>query len=197
MASIQETLRAALAADSAVTALVGDRIFPGQVPDDEATTPWLYYAVPDTTPIDSLDDDQLDAQSEVEFHALADTYATAKALIDAVFAALDGYVGGQIWRVLWTGTSEDSTEEGYHHAAKFTVWWRTATIVAASGSRARITTGLDSITLAITEHTLTLTSDGLLLDGQPVGTGVASGNLDGGGPSTNYGGTSPLDGGSP
>jgi hypothetical protein len=123
MPSIQETLYAALVADAAVAALVADRIFPGQIPDDETPAPWLYYAVPESAPIDQLDDGPLDVRSEMEFHSLADTYAQAKAVIDAVIAVLDAMTGAVVKRALWAGTSEESTEDGYHHACRFTVWW--------------------------------------------------------------------------
>ncbi len=108
-----------------MTALVDDRIYPGEIPDDETPTPWLYYAVPETEPLDELDADTSDVRSEAEFHALADTYATAKAIIDAVRAVLDTYRGGQVRRAFWMGTAEETTEDGYHHVARFTVWWLT------------------------------------------------------------------------
>lgn len=123
MPSIQETLRAALAADPALTALVDDRIFPGEIPDDEALTPWLYYSVPESVPLDDLDGTEIDVQSEMEFHALGSTYAEAKGIIDRVTHVLKEHSGGVVKRSLWQGTSEDSTEDGYHHAARFVVWW--------------------------------------------------------------------------
>jgi len=123
MPSIQETLRAVLGADTALTALVGDRIYPGEIPDDEAPTPWVYYLVPRSDPVDDLDDMPIDVESEVEFHALADTYATAKEVIDAVTARIKSYADDVVKRSLWAGSTEDTTEEGYHHAARFRVWW--------------------------------------------------------------------------
>lgn len=168
MPSIQETLYAALAADTGVTNLVGDRIFPGEIPDDEAVAPWLYYAVPSTDPIDAVDDAEQSALSQVEFHALADTYAGAKAILDAVYAALNGYYGGQVSRALWGGDTEETTEDGYHHACRYQVLWSKAAIVATPGSSARITTGLTSITLTACSHTLTLDCSGLTLDGAPL-----------------------------
>jgi hypothetical protein len=123
MASIQETLRSALGAHPALTMIVADRIYPGEVPDDETPTPWLFYQVPETLPLDQLDDGAMDVQSDVEFHALADRYADAKQIIDAVIGLLKTYSSGEVKRALWQGTSEEQTEDGYHHAARFRVWW--------------------------------------------------------------------------
>ena len=123
MASIQETLRAVLGADATLAELVADRIFPGELPDDEMPPPWLYYEVPESVPFDELDDTAIDVRSEVEFHALADRYGQAKAIIDAVTDVLKNYTGGEIKRSLWLGSSEDSTDDGHHHAARFAVWW--------------------------------------------------------------------------
>jgi hypothetical protein len=167
MASIQESLYAALAADPALADLVGDRIYPGQVPDDETPPPWLYYAVPESLPFDELDDD-VDYHADVEFHALGETYAQAKAILDTVFLVLDTYVGGQIRRALWQGTSEETTEDGYHHSARFRMWSKRASVVVTPGATARIITGIGYVTLQASSHTLTLGPDGLTLDGVPL-----------------------------
>jgi len=123
MSTIQETLRAVLGADPTLADLVGDRIYPGEVPADEAPTPWVYYTVPTSDPVEDLDDSPTDVQSEVEFHALADRYATALAVIDAVTACIKSYTGDVVKRSLWAGSTEETTQEGYHHAARFRVWW--------------------------------------------------------------------------
>ena len=121
--TIQEALYAALAANPDLTELVGDRIFPGQIPDDEAPTPWLYYAVPESTPFDQLDGGPQDVESQVEFHVLADRYSVAVAIVQAVKDVLKDYRDATIRRSFWAGTSEDTTEDGYHHAARFTIGW--------------------------------------------------------------------------
>lgn len=124
--SIQEQLLSVLIYDSALTALVADRIYPGQLPDNETPTPWLFYSVPESVPFDDLGDGPTDVRSEIEFHALADTYRQAKAIIDAVKALLKVYQGGVVSRSLWAGTSEETTEDGYHHVIRFSVWWKLA-----------------------------------------------------------------------
>lgn len=126
MASIQETLNAALLADSTLSGLIGTRLFPGQIPDDQDTPPWLYYAVPESVPLDQLDDGGDDVRSELEFHALADRYSAAKAIVDAVRSVMNSFRGGVIRLATWAGTSEETTEDGYHHAIRFVVWWNTA-----------------------------------------------------------------------
>lgn len=196
MASFQETLYAALAGDATLGELVADRIHPGQIPDEEDPTPWLYYAVPESVPFDDLDGDA-DAQHQVEFHALADTYAEAKAIIDAAFGVLNAYSGGQVVRAFWQGTSEETTEDGYHHVARYQVWSSGLNIVGTPANLSKITTDADTVTVAAGGHTLTLGPDGLLLDGSAVGSGGGSGNIDGGTPTSVYGGTSPVDGGTP
>lgn len=122
---IQEALYEALAGDATLTALVADRIYPGQVPDDEAPSPWLYFAVPESVPVEQLDDGPEDVRSEVELHALADTYVQARSIVDAVRAVMGAFRGGAIRLATWAGTSEEMTEDGYHHAIRFAVWWRT------------------------------------------------------------------------
>lgn len=169
MASIQETIRALCGADPTIAAIVGDRIYPGEVPDNETPAPWLYYTLPETLPSDDLDGDGfIDAQ--VEFHVLTDTYAEAKSLIDAIKGALNAFSGGQVIRAFWRGTSEEAIEGiGYHHSARFDVHGSEALVFPAAGSSARLTTGADSITLTAGGHVLTLDSAGLELDGAIVG----------------------------
>jgi hypothetical protein len=196
MASFQETLVQVLGDDATLTELLAGRLYPGEIPDEEAPTPWVFYQVPESVPFEDLDADG-DARHQVEFHALADSYAEAKAISDAIVGALNGYSGGQITRAFWEGTSEEETESGFHHAVRFTIWGTVATIVGSPANLPKITTAAGSVTIQAGGHTLTLSSSGLLLDGSAVGSGGGSGNLDGGTPSSVYGGTSPVDGGTP
>lgn len=124
MASIQETLYAALTADATLTALVGESVYPGEIPEDEDPPPWVFYQVPESTPLDQLDDEDEDVRSSVEFHSLGRTYAEAKAILDAVRDVLNRFRGGSVARAFWEGTAEETTEDGYHHSARFLVFWK-------------------------------------------------------------------------
>lgn len=167
MPSTQESIRAALGADATLTAIVEDRIYPGQIPDEDDPTPWLFYAVLESIPSDELSGGD-EVREQYEFHALADTYAEAKAIIDAVLGVLDTFSGGQITRAFWRGTSEETTEDGYHHVARFDVWGKSSVNLPAAGPNVSISQGPDSLTFSAGGHTLTLNSDGLELDGDQV-----------------------------
>jgi hypothetical protein len=123
MPRFQETYAAALLADTAVAALIGDRLYPGQVPDEEDPPPWLYYAVPESTPFEELAA-VVDIRSEVEVHAMGETYAQAVAILDRAVTVLQGMKSAGVRVSLWSGTTEETTDDGYHHVARFTVWWR-------------------------------------------------------------------------
>lgn len=118
---MQEDVRELLGDTAAIAAIVAERIYPGQVPDDETPRPWLYYAVPDSTPLNQLDGVAA-VRHGVEFHAMADSYAQAQALTQAVIDLLDGFRGGRrVDLSLWEGTAEEVNDEGYHHVARFAV----------------------------------------------------------------------------
>lgn len=121
--SIQEQVRSILGPDPTLADLVADRIYPGQIPDDEAPTPWLFYTVPTTVPFDQLDAAPEDTRSEMEFHALADRYAEAKAIIDAVFAVVNNRIDPILRRCAYLEITEEVTDLGYHHILRVEVWW--------------------------------------------------------------------------
>lgn len=121
MAHIEDTLLLALSSDPAVLALVGDRIYPGEIPDEEAPAPWVYYAVPNSTPFETLA--RVDSiRHTIEFHALADRYTDARAVIDAVIDVVNGMrSAGVITYSAWADRTQDTTEDGYHHSVQCTV----------------------------------------------------------------------------
>lgn len=123
MPRFQATYAAALLADGTLTAIIGDRLYPGQMPDEETPAPWLYYTVPESTPFDELSG-VVDVRSEVEIHAFGDTYAQAVAILDAATAVLQGLRSAGVRVSLWAGTTEETADDGYHHVSRFTVWWR-------------------------------------------------------------------------
>lgn len=174
MASLQESINAALAASAPLTALVSDRIYPGEIPDDEATTPWLFYSVPEETPVDDLDDSG-SVSAQFEFHALADTYAAAKAVIEAVKGTLEAMQGGQVTQAFWRGTSDESTEVGYHLVARFDVWGQLANIYATANATGSIVTGASSIVMTVAGEVLTLDATGLTLSSPGQFNGIGAG----------------------
>jgi len=163
-------MREYLGADPGIVELFGDRLYPGELPPDEAETPLLFYEVPETIPFDTLDGVNDWQRAQFVFHSLADSYAEAKAGVDAIFAAFDAFQGGQISEAHWLGTTEDTTDEGYHHTVRFDVWGPVAGVVSQKGARSRITTSLNAVTLTAGVNSLTVSEAGLFWNGAAVPT---------------------------
>ena len=72
--------------DSAVSALVGTRIYP-ELAEEGAATPYVVYSVVSNTPVDTKDSAPVD-EAQLEVFSVADTYAEANDLADKVRAAL-------------------------------------------------------------------------------------------------------------
>lgn len=72
--------------DSAVSALVGTRIYP-ELAEEGAQTPYVVYSVVSNTPVDTKDSAPVD-EAQLEVFSVADTYAAANDLADKVRAAL-------------------------------------------------------------------------------------------------------------
>jgi hypothetical protein len=72
--------------DSAVSALVGTRIYP-ELAEEGASTPYVVYSVVSNTPVDTKDSAPVD-ESQLEVFSVANTYAAANDLADKVRAAL-------------------------------------------------------------------------------------------------------------
>lgn len=72
--------------DSAVSALVGTRIYP-ELAEEGAATPYVVYSVVSNTPVDTKDSAPVD-EAQLEVFSVADTYAAANDLADKVRAAL-------------------------------------------------------------------------------------------------------------
>lgn len=72
--------------DSAVSALVGTRIYP-ELAEEGAATPYVVYSVVSNTPIDTKDSAPVD-EAQLEVFSVADTYAAANDLADKVRTAL-------------------------------------------------------------------------------------------------------------
>lgn len=94
MASIEEALYTKLAGTAAVTALVGTRIYPAssvQVTDPQITH--VTYEKVDGMPYHTHDGPGTFRRARMSYTAKGPTFASAKAIGDAVLAALDGFQG--------------------------------------------------------------------------------------------------------
>ena len=80
------TIYSMLKDDSAVSALVGTRIYP-ELAEEGAATPYVVYSVVSNTPVDTKDSAPVD-EAQLEVFSVADTYAAANDLADKVRTAL-------------------------------------------------------------------------------------------------------------
>jgi hypothetical protein len=73
--------------DSAVSAIVGTRIYP-ELAEEGASAPYIVYSVVSNTPSDTKDGTPID-EAQLEIFSVSSTYAAANDLADKVRAALD------------------------------------------------------------------------------------------------------------
>ena len=73
--------------DSAVSAIVGPRIYP-ELAEEGASAPYVVYSVVSNTPSDTKDGTPID-EAQLEIFSVGNTYAAANDLADKVRAALD------------------------------------------------------------------------------------------------------------
>jgi hypothetical protein len=73
--------------DSAVSAIVGTRIYP-ELAEEGASAPYIVYSVVSNTPSDTKDGTPID-EAQLEIFSVGSTYAAANNLADKVRAALD------------------------------------------------------------------------------------------------------------
>ena len=73
--------------DSAVSAIVGTRIYP-ELAEEGASAPYIVYSVLSNTPSDTKDGTPID-EAQLEVFSVGSTYAAANDLADKVRAALD------------------------------------------------------------------------------------------------------------
>ena len=92
MAAAEEAVYALLSQDVGVAEIVGDRIYPLTTPE-EGTYPALSYWRVSGPREHALDGPAGYAHPRIQVDAWANDYATAKSLIEAAIAALDGYRG--------------------------------------------------------------------------------------------------------
>lgn len=73
--------------DSAVSAIVGTRIYP-ELAEEGAAAPYVVYSVVSNTPSNTKDGTPID-EAQLEIFSVGSTYAAANDLADKVRAALD------------------------------------------------------------------------------------------------------------
>ena len=73
--------------DSAVSAIVGTRIYP-ELAEEGASAPYVVYSVVSNTPSDTKEGTPID-EAQLEIFSVGNTYAAANDLADKVRAALD------------------------------------------------------------------------------------------------------------
>lgn len=94
MATIEEGLYAKLAATAGVTSLVSTRIYPDATAQViNPATPYVSYSRVDGMPHHTMAAPAGLRFARMQYMAHADTFAAAKAIAEAVLAALDGFAG--------------------------------------------------------------------------------------------------------
>lgn len=90
--SLERALFARVTGDAAVSALIGDRLFPNVAPLG-TDAPFATYQRISATRVRSLTQRSGLAMARMQLDCMAETYAGARALADAVRQALDGFRG--------------------------------------------------------------------------------------------------------
>ena len=129
--SIYSAIVTRLEADATLTALISDRLYPDEVPQDDDLPAVFYMTVSD------IKDQFLTVQSPLEapniqFTAYADTKAEAAEVADAIKASLNDYQGTlststvqyiQLVNELPSKyTTADGTKKFYTHDLEYQVW---------------------------------------------------------------------------
>jgi hypothetical protein len=123
----EEFIVARLAEVSAVTDLVGTRVYPGTAPTN-CPRPYLVYTRITTPRVRSTKGLSGLASPRYQIDAWAATATEAKQVIAAVRAALDGYkgrlAGVRVLGVITADESSDSEIEAglFRHRGEFVVW---------------------------------------------------------------------------
>ena len=164
---IEQSIYQRLSSFTALTDLVGTKIFPN-VPTDNSQIPAVTYRIvsaePQLTTAGSADLTKYLLQIDV----WAFNLDTTMSAMGAVKNALHMYQGGNIHRAFLNSQNTEQAEDGYNGVLQFTVWGTTANVTATTTANAVIQTGTDFINLNACSHQLRLDCNGLLLDGQPL-----------------------------
>lgn len=123
----EAALVARLLAATGVTALVGDRIAPLQLPE-KPTYPGIAYRLVDRDPVSTFGDDQALSSHMIEVECWGASMASARAVGDAVRGALQrwrGSAGGVTVQATFLGgafTDYDPETRSYSETIDFTLW---------------------------------------------------------------------------
>lgn len=121
MASIEESLRAALVADGTVAALIGTRCYANRIPPHDSPTPWAFIRIAGEDPSELIYENSA-YRADVEVELFADTYAECRELKAAVRAVLNRYRGGLVQRCMWDGSDSVDVEGGHNITERYSVW---------------------------------------------------------------------------
>jgi hypothetical protein len=108
---IEQALYQRLAATSALTDLVGDRIYPDEA-DPDAARPLVVYAVVSKNESRDLAGNVVFATSAANIFVEADTFAVAKAVASAVNGALDRQAFAGVQRAYRNDYLTNEAEDG-------------------------------------------------------------------------------------
>ena len=90
--SIESTLYNAIQNDTAITALVSNRVYP-QVAPDNAAVPYITYQVISTQAHNRLVGAPLSERKVIQVNCVSNSYTNAKAIAEACKLAINGAVG--------------------------------------------------------------------------------------------------------
>jgi len=122
----EESIYSMLAADAAVAAIVGSRIYPLRMPDDEnAVLPSVVYTRVSGARATPMAGGATLENPRIQVDSWATTYAGAKALSEAVRAALEETGGTGLKAILLSDSDLMDDETGdYRVSMDFSVWHR-------------------------------------------------------------------------
>jgi hypothetical protein len=130
--TIEEAIRQQLGEAAAVAAIVHDRIFPGEIPDHETPTPWVFFLLSDEQPGEDLGGNDWQSGS-ITVEIFAETYAEVNALKIAVRESLNTTLPGGLYRCMWANGSTQPVDGGYNATETYRVRRTSRGVVSAAG----------------------------------------------------------------
>jgi hypothetical protein len=129
----EEAIRQFLGESESVSALVDDRIYPGEIPDDDTPSPWIFYFLSEERPDAKLaSNDWGSATARVE--GFAETYSEARELKEAVKTALNARLVGGLYKCLWKDATTEPVDGGFNVTLDFELYKTRIGVVVSSGT---------------------------------------------------------------